>query len=173
MPLNPDVFRPAVDDDVVASLSECHARMRTFLEGMVRIAGLDDLGDPRVAPTAARCARYFREAFPLHGRDEDESVAPRLRAHAAGAGVVDALARATEEHGVMDEELTRILPVLEALAGGGTPVRTDAFRADVASFSARLTAHLALEEAVVLPAIAALPAPVRAAVRSEMRARRQ
>ncbi|MFZ5478092.1 MAG: hemerythrin domain-containing protein [Myxococcota bacterium] len=159
------------DDDVVGAMMECHERIRTFVEGLRRIAALDDLGDPRAADAAQRCARYFREGLPLHGKDEDDSLAPRLRATHPGADVESALARMTAQHGEMEEILPRLLPMLDAIAAGERPDH-EALRGVVARFTALMIDHVELEEAVIFPACGAIPSAERTRIRVEMRERR-
>ncbi len=71
--------KPAAPGDAVDLLLECHQRIRAFLD----LAGL--LGRPGHEPAevaadaALRVHRYFALALPLHARDEEESIAPRLR----------------------------------------------------------------------------------------------
>lgn len=90
---------PATPEDAVGLLLECHHRIRTFLALARRIAaaGPGDRGD--VADSAARVTRYFTQALPLHARDEEESVLPRLRGRAADVDVaLEVMAREHREH---------------------------------------------------------------------------
>jgi hemerythrin superfamily protein len=60
-------------------LLACHRRIRIYLDVAWNLAdaSLDDLG--AIRHSASVTARYFREAFPLHTADEEQSVMPRLR----------------------------------------------------------------------------------------------
>jgi len=61
------IGRSATPADAVALLLECHGRIRAFL-AMARRVG-----------EAIQVHRYFTLALPLHARDEEESILPRLR----------------------------------------------------------------------------------------------
>jgi len=100
---------PAHPTDALSLLMACHERIHRYLGGLSALSALSALegtdegaGDPRVAPTALACLRYFRDGLPLHGQDEDHSLAPRLRALAPDARVLEAMDRMREEHEVMD-----------------------------------------------------------------------
>jgi hemerythrin-like domain-containing protein len=159
-------------DEPADALAACHERIRRFLEIAARLATDEAADDDDVATAAAAVRRYFAEALPLHERDEDDTVAPRL------AGRDPALDRAvaamTAEHGELRPWTARLIELATELAGA--PGRRATLRPDLAAVLAelapRFAAHLAAEEAAVLPAVAALPAADRAAVRAEMRARR-
>src|SRR5512137_1703443 len=71
--------KPAVHGDAVDLLLECHGRIRTFL-AMARRLG-EARGEPAEAVSAAavQVHRYFTLALPLHARDEEDSILPRLR----------------------------------------------------------------------------------------------
>lgn len=158
--------------DPVSAFLECHERIRRFTLGLSRLAEMDDLRDPRVPPTAEACARYFREGLPLHGRDEDESLAPRLRAHEPGPDVVAALDRMTAEHGEMDRILPILLPLLEAI-GRAEAIDVERFRNVAAAFNLIMLEHITLEEKVIFPACGALTPDEGAAIAEEIRRRRQ
>ncbi len=65
--------------DVVDLLLECHTRIRSFTTLAARLASTPGLAAAEVAEAAAGVHRYFTQALPLHARDEEESVLPRLR----------------------------------------------------------------------------------------------
>lgn len=162
---------PLPPPNPVASFLECHNRIDRFLTGMGRLAALDDLADPRAPEAARQCARYFREGLPLHGQDEDLSLAPRLRAVNPGPAALDALDQMALDHAQMDEGLPALLAQLDAIAAG-TPGTPEALRSGHAWLDQLLRTHVALEEAVVFPACAALDADTLAIIAAEMRARR-
>src|SRR5512137_2777551 len=89
--------RPPVPGDAVDLLLECHVRIRAFL-GMARRLGEARGEAPAALADAARQVhRYFAEALPLHARDEEESLAPRLRG--LDPGLDRELAAMAREHG--------------------------------------------------------------------------
>ena len=146
-------------ESLIELLSACHDRIRRFAAMAVALAA--NPGAPDAAETAAAIRRYFTEALPLHERDEEESLAPRLRGH---DGAVDlALGAMLHEHG---ENRALVAAVLDACAAPAT------LASPAAALAAHLEAHLAGEEAVIFPAVAALPADVQAAIAGELRARR-
>jgi hypothetical protein len=111
-------------------------------------------------------------ALPLHARDEDETLAPRLRGRdAAVDGALDRIAR---DHGAHDACLAPVLAACAAIAADPTRHAELAatLRTDARALCAVFEEHLAMEEAVIFPAIAALPGPEREAIRAEMAARR-
>lgn len=158
--------------DPFAWFAACHDRIRRFVGGLGRLAALDDLADPRVAPAAEQAARYFREGLPRHGEDEDRSLAPRLRALGVSPAVEAELTRMTADHEEMDRGLPALLADLDTLARGGT-VDPAGLRARAAWLEALLLDHLAREEAIVFPAAAALGPLDRAEMLHEMDARRR
>jgi iron-sulfur cluster repair protein YtfE (RIC family) len=154
----------------VAALAACHARIRTFTAGLARTAALPSLDDPRVPPAAAQAHRYFAEGLPLHARDEDESLAPRLRRVAPEtAPLLDELAHDHEE---IDRCLATLLPLLAALVAGR---RADHASLRVASdrLDALLLPHIAREEAELFPRCAELSEADRTAFAQELHARRR
>lgn len=165
--------RPFVEGptDPIAGMLECHDRIRQFLDGLGRLAALDDLRDPRAPDAARACARYFREGLPLHGLDEDLSLAPRLRP-TADAEVIDALDAMAAEHGLMDRGLPQLLADLDAV-GVGDPPAVEELRAGHLWLDRLLRAHIEMEERVIFPAAADLDAETLAMIAGEMRARRR
>lgn len=154
-------------------LLACHDRIRTFTSMATRLASGGDAPPDRVRDAAERLLRYFRDAFPLHHDDEEESVMPRLRASgdAALAGTLDVL---SAQHG-------EIVPLVEALVElwkearerpGDLAARTDRLGPPTARLAEILGAHLEIEESVMIPAVSRLPAGEREAIVREMRARR-
>src|SRR5512138_2428637 len=69
---------PPPGGDVVDALLDCHQRIREFTSLAVRLAGARGLPDEEIRDAAARVHRYFSVALPLHARDEEESLLPRL-----------------------------------------------------------------------------------------------
>lgn len=158
-------------------LLECHERIRRFA-GLARaLATWPDPTPQDVSAAAARVLRYFEQALPLHVRDEEESVRPRLLA-AASSIPFDGLAAALEvmarEHDEHEPLLASLLPRWRALVDD--PARLAALREDLARDAAALEEqferHLALEERLVIPAVRALPPAEAASIVAELRARR-
>ncbi len=170
MPVTLGTPRPA--HDVVDLLLECHERIRSFTALADRLAHTPGLAPAEVADAAAQVRRYFTEALPLHARDEEESVLPRLTGRDP---LVDReLVAMTAEHGDHGPILARVVEACDALAA--TPERHAEVAPELGRAARQLAmhfaAHLAREEEVVFPAVRALPPVERAAIVAELRARR-
>ncbi len=157
-------------DEPSDSLRACHERIRRFLAMAARLASDELAPDDDVWAAAGGVARYFDDALPLHEQDEDDSIAPRLR----GRGIDDALDAMRAEHDAMHAGVRALVAICERIAAK-TAARA-AVRPELAAILAALApamdAHLAAEEARILPAIDALPGPERAAIKAEMAGRR-
>ncbi len=159
-------------DDLLALLAECHERIRAFADLAVE-ASRPEPSDADVAEACARCVRYFVEAFPLHVADEEESLLPRLRG--LSADVDAALAAMHAQHAGHQPLLGDFVAALKSLRDApADPWRRNYLGTVASQLQDHFDAHLALEEAVLFPAIASsMPAVVQAAVVRELRARRQ
>jgi hemerythrin-like domain-containing protein len=167
------IGKPAAAGDAVDLLLECHARIRSFLALARRLAELGP-SDPASVPEAAeRVRRYFTEALPLHARDEEESLLPRLRGlDPAVDAELEAMAREHREH---EPPLRELVGACEALALGTE--RLAALAPVVGRAAGELerhfAAHLAREEGVIFPAVRRLlDAAAGAAIVEELRGRR-
>ena len=163
---------PATPEDAVALLLECHERIRSFLALAARVAGAGP-AEPGVAEAAARVARYFSEALPLHARDEEESILPRLHGRERELdAALDAMEHEHREHG---PALAALVTACRAVAGDPSqlPAVSPALARATADLDAQFVEHLRREEAVVFPAMRRLLAPSDdAAIVRELRARR-
>lgn len=154
----------------VARMADCHERIRRFVGGLDRLAGLDDPADPRAPEAARQIARYFREGLRLHAQDEDLSVAPRLRG--ADPALDALLDRLEADHAAVDAALPAVLADLDAVAGGA-PVERPRFAAHHARVAGILLPHLEEEEGAFFAAVHALPEAERRRIVEEMVARRR
>jgi hemerythrin-like domain-containing protein len=164
----------AARENAVGMLLECHERIRAFLELARRLGEADAASREEVAEAALRVHRYFTEALPLHARDEEESILPRLRG--LDPGVDAELATMVAEHQDHDRPLGALVEACAELARA--PERLPELRRRVADAAAELAAHfdahLAREETVIFPALRRLLAPsVDGAIVGEIRARRR
>jgi len=160
---------PHSPDDPLGLLMACHDRIRRFLGGFEALVALEDPRDPRAAPTAASCARYFREGLSLHGEDEDASISPRLLALSPGAAVVEAIAVMEEEHVAIHAGLPEALAALDATARG----EVVPLEAPCRWLSTLLIGHIEAEEALIFPSLMLLPPEALDAIVDEIRARRR
>ncbi len=144
--------RPA--EGIVELLLECHARIRSFSELAVRLGEAAAPSPAEVADAAARVRRYFVEALPLHARDEEESVLPRLAGRDAAVDL--ALAAMHRDHLGHGEVLDPVLAICAELAAA--PERHAELAPGLARagrlMQAHFETHLASEEATIFPAIA-------------------
>jgi iron-sulfur cluster repair protein YtfE (RIC family) len=166
--------RPSVTTvDAVDALLECHGRIRHFSGLALRLAASDrSLAEDNRAAAAA-IKRYFAEALPLHARDEDESIAPRLAAREpALVAVLEGLTADHRRHDRTTEQLIGVAGAIElephCLAARAAEL------SDVAGgLHEDLLRHLDLEEELVFPAMRrVLAAHELETIREEMRARR-
>jgi iron-sulfur cluster repair protein YtfE (RIC family) len=163
---------PAAPEDSAGLVLECHERIRFFLALARRVAGAGPR-DPDVAEAAARVARYFREALPLHAQDEEESILPRLRGREEEVDL--ALGEMAREHAAHAAPLAALVGACDALARD--PGRLGALSSELAAVAAGLEAHFAThlgrEETVIVPAMRRLLSRDEdAAIVRELRARR-
>jgi iron-sulfur cluster repair protein YtfE (RIC family) len=140
-------------------LAGCHQRIRHFSALARTVAASPDAPDAPAAAAAVR--RYFADALPLHEADEEQSVAPRLLGR--DPTVDAALATMAAQHAA------HAILVADLLAACATP---HTLAAPAAALESAMATHLAAEEALIFPAVLALPAPVQAAIIAELRARR-
>lgn len=158
--------------DLTGLLLDCHDRIRHFAALAVRLASDDGSSEADRAAAASSIARYFGEALPLHVRDEEESLMPRLRARAE---LDTSLERMHREHREHDLLLGELVTIARAIAVEPTAFAAHAprLRMVAADLHRELLAHVEHEERAILPQIAALlSAEEQRAIVSEMRARR-
>lgn len=156
-------------------LLACHERVRSFSLLAQRLAGAPVNRPADIQDAAHRVRRYFGEALPLHARDEEETLLPRL----AGQDVAldAALERMSAEHRLhapLLAELVRVCGLLELC-----PERLRSQREQLGAITSELVpalaTHLEQEELVVFPAIPTLLArdpDVERQMLAELRARR-
>jgi iron-sulfur cluster repair protein YtfE (RIC family) len=165
--------KPAAQGDAVELLLECHGRIRSFLALARRLAEARGETPEALADAAQRVHRYFTLALPLHARDEEESLVPRLRGREpALEAALDSMVREHAEHQAP----------LGALVGACDEVARDPGRQPgLARILAQATGelerhfegHLAREEGVIFPAVRRLlDGAADAAIVRELRLRR-
>ena len=164
--------RPATGD-AVDLLLECHDRIRSFLALARRVAGAGPAEREGIPEAAARVHRYFTQALPLHARDEEDSILPRLKGR--DAAVDRELETMAREHAEHEPPMTRLVQACDAVA---RDVALHAALAPAIDAAAReledhFAAHLRREEEVIFPAMRRLLDPSDdAAIVRELRARR-
>jgi iron-sulfur cluster repair protein YtfE (RIC family) len=156
-------------DDPVGMLRACHRKMERQLATLARLRRHlpEHHADRDACAAASALLRYFDTAAVNHHADEEASLFPRLREADAGA---DAMVRSLEDdHAALTARWARLRPLLTAIAArcsGYLPVK------DVDEFCAAYAAHIAREEATLLPRAEALDAATLAKIGAEMALRR-
>ncbi len=163
----------AREDDPIAALLDCHARIRHFSAMARRLVELPDAPAADRADAATRVHRYFAVGLGLHVDDEDDSLSPRL-APRADANLRRTLDDLTRQHRSMEPIVARLLPGWKAL---GTPIEArpilESMGRDTLTLESMLLAHLAQEEEAVFPQMPRLLSrETLGEIRAEMRARR-
>lgn len=165
--------KPPAPRDAVALLLECHERIRSFLALARRLATAGAAREDEIRDAAERVRRYFTEALPLHAKDEEESLLPRLRGlDPTVDAALEAMAREHEEHG---RPLRALIDACEALARD--PKRHGEIAPGMAATAEELerhfAGHLRREEEVIFPAVRRLlDARADSRIVTELRARR-
>lgn len=161
--------------DVVGLLRECHGRVRRFLDIAERLARPPaDSSERDIREAATALHRYFSQALPLHVRDEEETLAPRLKG--CDKAVDAALGAMQEQHAAHQAVLQEFLTLIAALIT--EPVRLGTLQQELsavtAELHAQLGAHLEAEECILFPAIARFcDANLQATMLDEIRQRRR
>lgn len=168
--MNRKALLPEPPVEPADALAACHSRIRMYTEGLRRLCALPSLKDPQVPPAAAQAYRYFSEGLPLHAKDEDLSLGPRLLRIAPHAAPL--LDRLASEHRLIDDALELLLPLLQQLSEG-EEVEAEALRSASLSLSDVLIPHIELEERELFPLCSQLSPEEKATFGRELIARRQ
>ena len=159
--------------DVVDALLDCHQRIREFTELAARLASARGVSEAEVRDAAARAHRYFSTALPLHARDEEESLLPRLEG--LDPEVDRELAEMMREHSEHGDPTDRVLAACAELKRdpAALPRLAPALAAAARDLQRHFEAHLEREERVIFPAVRArLDRATQETIQAEMRARR-
>lgn len=163
----------AKSEDIVDLLVECHGRIRKFLGFARDLALAHDAPREEIRQLAAQVRRYFAVSLPLHVADEEELIEPALAG--TSAEIDDALAAMHAEHATHEPALARLVGTCAWLERDPSVLASvgETLAATAAELAAEFEPHLAREERVIFPALAALAADRRDAIRAAMRARRE
>jgi hemerythrin-like domain-containing protein len=147
------IGRGAAQSGPVEHLLACHTRIRHFLSLATKLAETRGLADSEVSEAALLITRYFTQALPLHARDEDESVLPRLKSKDSELDA--ALEVMHREHAVHDSYARRLIAICSELVA--EPNRhaelTLPLQHAVAALAPHMLAHIAREEETIFPAM--------------------
>jgi hemerythrin-like domain-containing protein len=150
---------PAVGTEVpLEMLAACHLRVQEQCATLQRLARhLDTHGCDAQARSAAQgVMRYFDSAARHHHDDEEIDLFPALLESMAGSDAVclrDLTESLTRDHRELERRWRALRAVLERVANG-TPAQLAADGVD--DFVSRYAAHIAREEAELLPMAARL-----------------
>jgi hemerythrin-like domain-containing protein len=167
------IERSVAPADAVDLLLECHGRIRGFLAMARRLGEARDESAEAVSDAAIQVQRYFTLALPLHARDEEESILPRLSGRDPLVNLqLDAMVREHREH---QRPLGRLIEACAEI--GADPGRHPGLAGSVLQASTELDRHffhhLAREEEVIFPAVRRLlDASTDASIVKEIRLRR-
>lgn len=160
--------REGAGGELLGRLLECHVRIREMLTMGQTI---EELGSAEETTAAAdRLGRYFTRGLPMHTRDEDESVLPRL----VGPEFATALDRMHREHREHEPLVQEVVDSCRDLLD--EPSGWQELRAIVAGASEALSpimaSHLLQEERDLFPGVQRLGDDVQARILEEMEMRR-
>jgi hemerythrin-like domain-containing protein len=160
-------------------LSDCHKRIRYFLNMMVAVAG--EAGDAPLAQEQRRylenALRYFREAAPKHTADEEQSLFWRMR-YIASSRVDEVLSKMEDleaDHRWADRQHSDVDAIVRKWITEGVLPETDRslLKTLLSELSGLYDRHIALEETEIFPlAEAILPEEEKRAIGCEMAQRR-
>jgi hypothetical protein len=152
---------------ILARLLDCHARIRETIDEASRIGHAPSQRE--AVAVAEEVARYFMRGLPMHTRDEEDSIIPRL---ASVGTVLDRVRAEHQEHEPMVQALVRACRALV-----DSPMDWENLRPAVAraadALSPVMLNHLAGEERDLFPHLDLLDETARADVLEEMERRRR
>lgn len=148
-------------DDPLQMLRACHEKILRQCDTLKKLAAhLTNNGcDAQVQQAAQGILRYFDTAGQFHHQDEEENLFPAL--HDCTDVDTALLARLLTDHVIMLGAWDALRPVLAQLAEG-QKVTLDA--AQLEKFIGSYTAHIAIENAQLLPMAATLLSPQQVAL---------
>lgn len=168
------IGRSVMQADAVDLLLECHGRIRAFLAMATRLGEATAESAEAISDAAVQVHRYFTLALPLHARDEEDSILPRLRGRDPVVTLqLEAMVREHQEH---ERPLGRLIEACAEI--GADPGRHPRLAGIVLQAAAELERHfldhLAREEEVIFPAVRRfLDAATDAVIVKEIRLRRR
>lgn len=166
-------------DQPLGLMSDCHRRIEMFLGVLQRVAGANEgrtlAPDHREAMESA--LRYFASAAPMHTRDEEDSLFPRMRQvdDPQMADILKRVDRLEADHGVAERHHAEVDRLCRQWLERGELSTQERERLNelLANLKAAYQEHIQLEDDVVFPAAAQmLSSPALNAIGEEMAERR-
>jgi hemerythrin-like domain-containing protein len=149
-------------DDPIGLLRACHEKMLAHLD---LLEGLTSTPD---ATTARQVVRYFTTSAPLHHRDEEEDLFPRLNRQSMK--IAELVFSLKKEHEQLDQLWEQLVPGLKQLPADGFDA---AFIEQANAFCTLCRGHIQRENREFLPlAASSLSRQELGAVGEAMAARR-
>lgn len=130
-------------DDPIGLLRACHEKMLAHLD---LLEGLTTTAD---AATARQVVRYFTTSAPLHHRDEEEDLFPRLNRQSMK--IAELIFSLKKEHEQLDQLWDQLTPGLKQLPADGFDT---AFIEQANAFCTLCRAHIQRENREFLPLVA-------------------
>jgi iron-sulfur cluster repair protein YtfE (RIC family) len=157
--------------DLVDMLLACHARIRSFIALARAAARREGVPEQEIAEGCRAVDVYFREAFPLHLQDEEQSILPRL--HGQTADLDACLNTMRCEHAEHEPKVAELLAACAELRRQPrNPQRRARLEAIAGELELDFARHLALEEEQLFKAVAQLAPSIQSAIVAEIRERR-
>jgi iron-sulfur cluster repair protein YtfE (RIC family) len=151
----PTTGRRSDSDELADMLLECNDRIRTAIALAMALGRRLNAPLEQVVDGCSRIERYVTQAMPLHVRDIEQSLLPRLRGRSPE--IDGALEQMRAEHDLHSDLVRQLLEVCNSLREDPAQPRTLTALADAAqALEATLEPHLAAEETVIFPAVRAL-----------------
>jgi hemerythrin-like domain-containing protein len=159
-------------DDVVGRLVDCHDRIRSFVDVVVRLSAAETLTGDEVKSAARDVHRYFTEALPRHVEDEEMSILPRLVGRDPDLDA--ALERMHGEHEEHEAPVSELVSICGQLAlESEAKVDRERLVALGVELGGAFSAHLLAEETIIFPAIDRwIPSSEQQKILVEMKQRR-
>ena len=132
-------------DDPIGLLRACHEKMQAHCDLLTALIDKEDLDDEARA-AARKVSRYFSQSAPLHHRDEEEDLFPRINRQSLK--VAELLHSLKKEHEQLDTLWNNIASDLKKLPADGF---SDGFKQSAMEFSTLCREHIALENRELLP----------------------
>jgi len=132
-------------DDPIGLLRACHEKMLTHCDLLAALANREDL-DNEARETARNLSRYFSQHAPLHHRDEEEDLFPRINRQTLR--IAELVHTLKKEHETLDTLWNNIAPELKKFPAAGF---SEAFKQSTMEFSTLCRQHIALENRELLP----------------------
>ena len=132
-------------DDPIGLLRACHEKMLAHCELLTAIAGKDTL-DAAARETVRNINRYFSQSAPLHHRDEEEDLFPRINRQSLK--IAELIHTLKKEHETLDALWNNIAPELKQPPDNGF---SNTFKQAATEFSTLCTQHIERENRELLP----------------------